>query len=132
MAAAIAVPELRWEFCGRDEDSDWDEEPKLLDGVDYNYYLTRRLHERSNTPLPDWREAASDVAIPRDAVYAVREHITLRQSRRLSEKHRSASTVLLPLVETKTADEGIEEDDVEGAPVPTVPLLRPRGVAPRS
>jgi hypothetical protein len=122
MVAAIAAPVLRWEFCGRDEDSDLDEEPELLDGVDYNYYLTRRLHELPKTTLPDWREAASDVAIPRDSVCVVREQTTLRRSRRLAEKRRGASTVSLPLVESETTDEQEAEDDKEEAPVPAVPL----------
>jgi len=63
MTVASKVPEFCWEFCGRDEDSDLEEEPELLDGVDFNYYLTRRLHELPKTTLPDWCGAASDVAI---------------------------------------------------------------------
>jgi hypothetical protein len=40
MTVAEMAPEFRWEFCDRDEDSDLEEEPELLDGVDFNYYLT--------------------------------------------------------------------------------------------
>jgi len=122
LTAVAKTAEFRWEFCGRDEDSDLEEEPELLDGVDFNYYLTRRLHEQSQTTPPDWREAASDVAIARDSVYVAREQTSLRRSRRLAEKRRGASTVSLPLVENETPDETIAENDDEEEPVPTLPL----------
>ena len=39
----VALPEPKWEFVARDVDSgDDDEEPALVDGVDFNVYLTRR------------------------------------------------------------------------------------------
>ena len=70
---AFEAPERRWAFCGREEDSDMEEEPELLDGGDCNYDLTRRLHEPPRTTLPDWRETASDVANSRDSVCVERE-----------------------------------------------------------
>jgi len=44
--ARAALADLRWEYMGRDVDSDDDgEEPEFIDGIDFNVYLTRRLHD---------------------------------------------------------------------------------------
>ena len=45
----LAPLKPKWEFVARDIDSnDDDEEPELVDGVDFNVYLTRRLFDLPN------------------------------------------------------------------------------------
>jgi hypothetical protein len=73
----------KWEFAARDVDSDNDdEEPELVDGVDFNVYLTRRLFDLPNRTHLDLRLIEAE-----DAVLLARETTAMRRLVRLAEKH---------------------------------------------
>jgi glutaredoxin len=54
---ATGLADLRWEFAEHDVDSDVEEgeEPEFVNSVDFNLYLTRRLHDHAeqNPPEPE-------------------------------------------------------------------------------
>ena len=69
---------FRWEFAGRDMDSDDDgEEPELVDGIDFNVYLIRRLHNIPKHEPLDSREFTAILAVEANGV---------RRSERLAGK----------------------------------------------
>ena len=106
----------RWEFAARDVDSDDDgEEPELVDGIDFNVYLTRRLHDLPNRTRLDLREVEAGAA----EVLAV-EVPAVRRSARLAEKRRGAAVAARPLVQGEQESEGDADDEDGTDEVPVV------------
>ena len=132
MMVAVEAPERRWAFCGREEDSDMEEEPELLDGGDCNYDLTRRLHE------PPKKRHYQTGARPH-RMSQIREircvssasKTSLRRSRRLAEKRRGASTVSLPRVGSESYDETTTKDDSGGSASANTSTVRDQRAKPQ-
>jgi hypothetical protein len=106
-ALVLAPPDMRWEFAQRDVDSD-DEEPELVDGVDFNLYLTRRLFDIPNRTHLNLSEVEASAQEHGERIFVVKEKVMLRRSSRLAEKRRGAAASRGPAVQGESSDEDEE------------------------
>jgi hypothetical protein len=93
-------------------DSDDDgEEPELIDGIDFNVYLTMTLHDLPHRTHLNLSEVEAQAEEFGERILVVKEKVALQRSSRLAEKRRGGGITRGPLVEGESSDEDGTVDD---------------------